>query len=141
MGSGSVRQVSRNFKHDHLNQQFYAPFLSNHRFPPPLPSTMIPFPHLPPNVDGAWSPAILDAYEVLQESFRRASQLQQQEDVAEPLQLKLACQDLDSQSRLLNAMEREDVPEDWVHEAALALALQREALHRMINASTSNSDR
>lgn len=98
---------------------------------------MIPFPPLPPNVNGHWSPAIQDAYDILEEAFQRASRLRQQEDVAEPLQLKLACQDIDSQSRLLSAMEREEVPEDWVHEAALALALQREALRRMI-ASTSD---
>lgn len=92
----------------------------------------IPLPELPETEEG-WPSEIIQAYDSIQSCYAHAVHLIDKEDVTEKIPLQMAYENLGRQGQVLNSMSESDLPEDWIHEVALCLALEQQALGKMIS--------
>ncbi|KAG8923025.1 hypothetical protein FRC02_011448 [Tulasnella sp. 418] len=98
---------------------------------------MTPLPDLPEQDDGqSWNANTITAYSAIRDVYLHGYQLASQQDTDEPIRLKIAAQNIDAQASVLQGMYEAGLPEDWIHECTLSLALLREDLLKLANGAT-----
>jgi hypothetical protein len=102
---------------------------------------MIPFPPIPPyTADEPWSAHFHAAYDRLLDLHRRSTRLLDLDDPGDPLRVRILADEIDDNAELLDHMEDQGIPADWVMEAALCLGLTKIGLLTLSNDGSWNEE-